>query len=113
MTGRGPKRLVVPITSIRQIPGRSSTISVSKAGVGTVDGSVAVAGRTALRVDLAAKTVQVDTAAPAAPVISVDGWLRKRFDTLGVSQFEDWVDTGEEYELLDEVAKDREAAALA
>ncbi|HEU5151097.1 MAG TPA: ferritin-like domain-containing protein, partial [Iamia sp.] len=38
-----------------------------------------------------------------------DGWLRKRFDTLGVTQFEDWVDTGEEYELLDEVAKDREA----
>jgi hypothetical protein len=36
-----------------------------------------------------------------------DGWLRSRFDTLGVSQFEDWVDTGEEYELLDEVAKDR------
>ena len=36
-----------------------------------------------------------------------DGWLRKRFDTLGVSQFESWVDTGEEYELLDEVAKDR------
>ncbi|MFN7148024.1 MAG: ferritin-like domain-containing protein [Microthrixaceae bacterium] len=44
-----------------------------------------------------------------------DGWLRSRFDTLGVTQFEDWVDTGEEYELLDEVAKDRadadEAAA--
>jgi len=40
-----------------------------------------------------------------------NGWLRTRFDTLGVSQFEDWVDTGEEYELLDEVAKDREAAA--
>jgi len=39
-----------------------------------------------------------------------DGWLRKRFDTLGVSQFESWVDTGEEYELLDEVSKDREAA---
>ncbi len=37
-----------------------------------------------------------------------DGWLRKRFDTLGVSQFEDWTDTGEEYELLDEVAKDRD-----
>jgi hypothetical protein len=36
-----------------------------------------------------------------------DGWLRKRFDTLGVSQFESWVDTGEEYELLDEVARDR------
>jgi hypothetical protein len=42
-----------------------------------------------------------------------DGWLRKRFDTLGVTQFEDWVDTGEEYALLDEVAKDREAAAEA
>jgi hypothetical protein len=38
-----------------------------------------------------------------------DGWLRKRFDTLGVTQFEDWVDTGEEYEMLDEVAKDRAA----
>jgi hypothetical protein len=38
-----------------------------------------------------------------------DGWLRARFDTLGVTQFEDWVDTGEEYELLDEVAKDRAA----
>ena len=37
-----------------------------------------------------------------------DGWLRKRFDTLGVSQFEDWTDTGEEYELLDELAKDRD-----
>jgi hypothetical protein len=39
------------------------------------------------------------------------GWLRERFDKLGVTQFEDWVDTGEEYALLDEVAKDREAAA--
>jgi len=47
------------------------TISVTKSGVGTVDGSVAVAGRTALRVDLGAKTVQVDTAAPAAPVIEL------------------------------------------
>ena len=41
-----------------------------------------------------------------------DGWLRARFDTLGVSQFEDWVDTGEEYQLLDEVAKDRAASAI-
>jgi hypothetical protein len=39
-----------------------------------------------------------------------DGWLRKRFTELGVIQFEDWVDTGEEYALLDEVAKDRAAA---
>ena len=36
-----------------------------------------------------------------------DGWLRERFTELGVIQFEDWVDTGEEYTLLDEVAKDR------
>jgi hypothetical protein len=42
-----------------------------------------------------------------------DGWLRARFDTLGVSQFESWVDTGEEYELLDEVAKDRADAEAA
>ena len=40
-----------------------------------------------------------------------DGWLRDRFTELGVIQFEDWVDTGEEYAQLDEVAKDREAAA--
>ena len=37
-----------------------------------------------------------------------DGWLRDRFTELGVIQFEDWVDTGEEYAALDEVAKDRE-----
>jgi hypothetical protein len=40
-----------------------------------------------------------------------DGWLRKRFDVLGVTQFEDWVDTGEEYLELDAVTADREAAA--
>jgi hypothetical protein len=40
-----------------------------------------------------------------------DHWLRERFTELGVIQFEDWTDTGEEYTLLDEVAKDREAAA--
>jgi hypothetical protein len=40
-------------------------------------------------------------------------WLRERFTELGVIQFEDWVDTGEEYAMLDEVAKDREAAAAA
>ncbi len=42
-----------------------------------------------------------------------DGWLRDRFTEIGVIQFEDWVDTGAEYEALDEVAKDREAGALA
>ena len=40
-----------------------------------------------------------------------DGWLRTKFTELGVIQFEDWVDTGEEYASLDEVAKDRAAAA--
>jgi hypothetical protein len=39
------------------------------------------------------------------------GWLRHRFEELGVIQFEHWTDTGEEYADLDEVAKDREAAA--
>jgi hypothetical protein len=41
---------------------------------------------------------------------AADGWLRDRFTELGVIQFEDWVDTGEEYTTLDEVAKDRETA---
>jgi hypothetical protein len=40
-------------------------------------------------------------------------WLRQRFTELGVIQFEDWVDTGEEYAMLDEVARDREAVATA
>src|SRR5215204_6487746 len=38
------------------------------------------------------------------------GWLRKRFEEIGVIQFEDWADTGEEYADLDEVAKDRAAS---
>jgi hypothetical protein len=39
-----------------------------------------------------------------------DGWLRERFTELGVIQFEDWADTGEEYSDLDEVAKDKAVA---
>jgi hypothetical protein len=42
-----------------------------------------------------------------------DFWLRKKFSEINVIQFEDWVDTGEEYEALDEVAKDRAAAETA
>ena len=42
-----------------------------------------------------------------------DFWLRKKFAEINVIQFEDWTDTGEEYELLDEVAKDRAAAKSA
>jgi len=41
------------------------------------------------------------------------GWLRDRFTEIGVIQFKDWVDTGEEYEALDEVAKDRAAETAA
>jgi len=41
---------------------------------------------------------------------AADGWLRERFAEIGVIQFEDWVDTGEEYAMLDEVAKDRVGA---
>ena len=40
-----------------------------------------------------------------------DGWLRQRFDVLGVTQFEDWTDTGEEYLEMDAVAQDRAASA--
>jgi P-aminobenzoate N-oxygenase AurF len=40
---------------------------------------------------------------------AADGWLREKFTDLGIIQFEDWVDTGEEYEQLDEVARDRAA----
>ena len=39
-----------------------------------------------------------------------DGWLRERFTEIGVIQLEDWDDTGEEYEALDDVAKDRVGA---
>jgi len=39
-----------------------------------------------------------------------DGWLRQRFTELGVIQFENAVDTGEDYGTFDEVAKDRAGA---
>ncbi len=42
-----------------------------------------------------------------------DGWLRKKFSEINVIQFEDWTNTGEEYEMLDELAKDRAAAESA
>jgi hypothetical protein len=38
------------------------------------------------------------------------GWLRKRFEEIGVIQFENWVDTGEEYLEFDAVSQDRAAA---
>ena len=41
------------------------------------------------------------------------GWLRAKFDTLGVTQFETWTDTSIEYEMLDAVTEDRAAAAEA
>ena len=39
-----------------------------------------------------------------------DGWLRDRFTDIGVIEFENWVDTSEEFADLDEVSKDREMA---
>jgi hypothetical protein len=42
-----------------------------------------------------------------------DGWLRAKFDALGVTQFESWTDTSIEYEMLDAVSADRAAAAEA
>jgi hypothetical protein len=42
-----------------------------------------------------------------------DGWLRTKWTELGVIQFEDWANTGDEYLELDHVAADREADALA
>jgi hypothetical protein len=36
-----------------------------------------------------------------------DGWLRERFTEIGVIEYEDAMDTGEEYALLDMVAADR------
>ena len=39
-----------------------------------------------------------------------EGWLRQRFTEIGVIQFEDWADTGEEYLEFDAVSQDREAA---
>ncbi len=39
-----------------------------------------------------------------------DGWLRRRYEEMGVIQFEDWVDTGDEYEAF---ALDNAAPATA
>ena len=36
-----------------------------------------------------------------------DEWLRQRFEEIGVIQFEDWADTGEEYLEFDAVTQDR------
>jgi hypothetical protein len=38
------------------------------------------------------------------------GWLRKRFEEIGVIQFENWADTGAEYLEFDAVSQDRAAA---
>jgi hypothetical protein len=39
-----------------------------------------------------------------------DAWLRRRFEEIGVIQFEDLADTGEEYLEFDAVSQDRQAA---
>jgi hypothetical protein len=40
-----------------------------------------------------------------------DGWLRQKWTEIGVIEFEDWANTGDEYLELDMVAQDRESAA--
>jgi hypothetical protein len=40
-----------------------------------------------------------------------DQWLRHRFEEIGVIQFEDWADTGEEYLEFDAVTADRAATS--
>ena len=40
-----------------------------------------------------------------------DGWLRKKWTEIGVIEYEDWANTGDEYLELDAVAADRAAAA--
>jgi hypothetical protein len=42
-----------------------------------------------------------------------DGWLRQKWTEMGVIEYEDWANTGDEYLELDHVAADREAGALA
>jgi hypothetical protein len=42
-----------------------------------------------------------------------DGWLRQKWTELGVIEFENWANTGDEYLLLDAVSEDREAGTLA
>jgi hypothetical protein len=39
-----------------------------------------------------------------------DGWLRQKWTEQGVIEFENWIDTGDEYASLDAVAADRAAA---
>jgi hypothetical protein len=40
-----------------------------------------------------------------------DAWLRRRFEEIGVIQFEDWVDTADEYENLDAFDQAAQASA--
>jgi hypothetical protein len=42
---------------------------------------------------------------------AADGWLRHKFEEIGVIQFEDWADTGEEYLEFDTVSQDRAEAS--
>ena len=46
---------------------------------------------------------------------AADGWLRERFTELGVIQFEDWVDTGSDYDTLslESLAKEGEGGSPA
>jgi hypothetical protein len=43
---------------------------------------------------------------------SRDGWLRQRFQEIGVIEFEDFVDTSIEYSELNAIEQEREAGVL-
>jgi hypothetical protein len=42
---------------------------------------------------------------------AADGWLRTKFTEMGAIAFEDWADTGEEYEDLQATGSEAEAVA--
>ena len=42
-----------------------------------------------------------------------DGWLRQKWTELGVIEYEDWANTGDEYLEMDLVAQDRSDGLLA
>ena len=56
------------------------------------------ASRTRTRSSSSCSPRSCRTARSSACSTRNDDWLRKKFDEINVIQFEDWVDTGEEYE---------------